>query len=90
MKISKEELKEEWESWAGQKPWYCPKCNMLLSGNEYSECDGTDPDLPEEDWSPHETTKATASVSFSQFSEIVTKWYEEIEEPEPAEETGKE
>ena len=80
MSLSKEEIKIEWEMWE-VKPWHCPKCNMLLSTELYSECDGTDPEIPEDCWTPHEKIITTESVSYEKFSEILIGWNKEYQEP---------
>jgi len=77
MKLTEEDLKFEWECWGNNKPWYCVKCNTLLAADAYSFCDGSDPDLPKENWNPHEKILASAPVTFDEFVEIQRKWESE-------------
>lgn len=79
MPKTKAELKEEWDLWGQEKPWYCPQCDSLLSIEANPECDGTDPFIPETDWNKHPREVATGPVSFDKFSEIMNRWFENVD-----------
>lgn len=79
MPKTKTEIKEEWDLWGSEKPWYCPQCDSLLSIKDNPECDGTDPFIPETEWNKHPCEKASDSISFEKFAEIINRWFENVE-----------
>jgi len=74
MEPTEEDLKFDWECWGDTKPWYCPKCNTLLASDAYPFCDGTDLEISEEDWTPHDKIFASNPVTFEEFCSIQKKW----------------
>lgn len=74
MEITEEDIEFEWKCWGNTKPWYCPKCNALLATDMYKFCDGTDPELPNEEWVPHEKIIASSPVNFFEFQRIQRRW----------------
>jgi len=82
MKFTDEDIEFEWNTWGNTKPWHCPKCDSLLAPDAYTECDGTDPDLPEEEQKPHPKILASPSISFEEFYNIQKRWDDKREEQE--------
>jgi len=81
MYLTKEDFEFEWSMWGEDKPWYCKDCKSPLAPAEYSECNGTDPEMPKESWEPHEPVQASDPVSYKQFCEITLERVASEEEP---------
>jgi len=75
--LTEKDLEYEWGLWGETKPWQCSKCKNLLATKVYKSCNGSDENMPKDDWTPHETVLATKELSFAEFSVIVKKWFEE-------------
>lgn len=73
MLLTEEDVEFEWATWGDNKPWFCTECEMLLAVDAYTECDGTDPEMPTESWHPHEPVQATEPLGYQQFSEVMLK-----------------
>ncbi len=72
-----ESIKEAWEDWGKEKPWYCPKCDILLNKSFFPECSGgSHPYKPTVGYMPdHTTIKAKRSVTFEEFCTIMFNYY---------------
>lgn len=85
MKLSEEELKEEWKNLGEQKVWYCEQCDAILSMETFPECSGKDPYLPVEEHTPHATIKAEKEMTFEQFCQVMNRWFEPAKKPKSKE-----
>lgn len=74
---TKEAIKESWAEWGDEKPWYCPKCDILLNKNYFPVCyGGSHPYKPVVGYVPdHAPIKAERSVTFEEFCTIMYSYY---------------
>jgi hypothetical protein len=71
-----EQIKQDWLAWGEKKPWYCPKCDILISMEVFSGCGGgSHPYKPTFGYVPyHDWIEAKRSVTFEEFCSISYRW----------------